>query len=112
MAKSLGLSKQQREFKPQNGEWLPADVDVNEFAPTTIDFLNMAMRVHKYGLNPQTPLPLLQYSPPANVQEKIWDDLLHKRNRHLLAELHHRLSDSDYIVIPWGAAHMPETSHE
>jgi hypothetical protein len=112
MATTLGLSEQQKEFKPQNGEWVPADVDVSEFAPTTIDFLNMAMLVHRYGLNLQTMLPLLQYSPPANVQEQLWDDLLHKRNRHLLGEMRERLSDADYIVIPWGAAHMPELSHE
>jgi hypothetical protein len=112
MAKSLGLSEQQKEFKPQKGEWVPADIDVKEFAPTTIDFLNMAMLVHRYGLNVQTLLPLLQYSPPANVQEQMWDDLLHKRNRHLLSEIRKRLSDSDYIIIPWGAAHMPEISHE
>jgi hypothetical protein len=112
MAKSLGLSEQQKEFKPLAGEWVPADVDVKEFAPTTIGFLNMAMLVHKYGLNLQTMLPLLQYSPPANVQEQLWDDLLHKRNRHLLGELRGRLSDSDYFIIPWGAAHMPEISHE
>jgi hypothetical protein len=112
MAQSLGLSEQQKEFKPQTGEWIPADIDVNEFAPATIDFLNMAMLVHKYGLNPQTLLPLLQYSPPADVQQHIWDDLLHKRNRHLLGEIRKRLSKSDYIIIPWGAAHMPEVSRE
>jgi hypothetical protein len=112
MAKSLGLSEQQQEFKPQKGEWVPADVDVKEFAPTTIDFLNMLMLVHKYGLNPQTLLPLLQYSPPPSVQQQLWDDLLHKRNRHLLGKLQGRLPDSDYIIIPWGAMHMPEISHE
>src|SRR5207244_8564820 len=57
-------------------------------------------------------LPLLQYSPPPGAQEQVWDDLLRKRNRHLLNELHARLSDSDYIIIPWGAAHMPEISRE
>jgi hypothetical protein len=112
MANTLGLSEQQKEFKPQSGDWVPADIDVKEFAPTTIDFLNMAMLVHRYGLNIQTLLPLLQYSPPANVQEQLWDDLLHKRNRHLLGEMRDRLSKTDYIIIPWGAAHMPEISHE
>jgi len=37
----------------------------------------------------------------------LFDDLLRKRNEHLLSELRSRLSDPEPIIIPWGAAHMP-----
>ena len=112
MATSLGLSEQQKEFKPVAGEWVPADIDVQEFAPSTIGLLNLIMRIHARGATAETVLPLLQYSPPADVQAQIWDDLLRKRNRHLLEELRDRLPSSDYLIIPWGAAHMPELSRE
>jgi hypothetical protein len=112
MATSLGLAEQQREFRPVAGEWVRADVDVEEFAPTTIDLLNLVMLFHSRGVSLTTVLPLLQYSPPPAVQEQIWDDLLRKRNRRVLQELNSRLPESDYFVIPWGAAHMPEISRE
>jgi hypothetical protein len=112
MAKTLGLSEQQKEFQPVAGEWVNADIDIQEFSPSTIDLLNLVMLVHAKGLNPETLLPLTQYAPPADIQTQIWDDLLHKRNRHLLGELKDHLADYDYVVIPWGAAHMPELAAE
>ena len=84
-----------------------ADVDVDEFAPDTIGFLNLAMLVHSKGLTPETVLMLLQYSPPPHVQEQLLDDLLRKRNGHLLQELQTRLPASKQIIVPWGVAHMP-----
>ena len=36
------------------------------------------------------------------------DDLLRKRNRRRLGEIHARLSQWENIIVPWGAAHMPE----
>ena len=76
------------------------------------DLLNLVMLIHAKGFNAETLLPLSQYSPPADIQSQIWDDLLHKRNRHLLGELKDHLADYDYAVIPWGAAHMPELAAE
>ncbi len=109
MATSLGLSEQQKEFKPQ-GEVVPADVDVEEFATNTIGFINMIMRVHTKGLKPEYVLELVQYSPPPNFQKELFDDLLHNRNRHLLGEIDSRLSQSDHLIVPWGVAHMPEVA--
>jgi hypothetical protein len=112
MAKSLGLAEQHEEFRPVQGEWVRADVDVGEFAPTTIDLLNIVMLLHARGVSLETLMPLLSYSPPRAVQEQVWDDLLRKRNRHLLDELKARLPESDYLIVPWGAAHMPGIARE
>jgi hypothetical protein len=112
VARSLGLAEQHEEFDPARGEVLPADVDVEVFAPTTIDVLNLAMLVHKNGLNAGTVLMLMRFSPPQDVQEQLLTDLLRKRNRHLLDEVHSHLADSDTIIIPWGVAHMPEVARE
>lgn len=111
MATSLGLTEQVEEFKPQ-GEIVRADVDVEEFATNTIDFLNVVMLIHSKGVNPDTIRTLLQYSPPPRFEEKFWDDLLRKRNRHLLGEIQARLPESEILIVPWGAAHIPEIARE
>ncbi len=107
MASSLGLAEQQEEFQPTRGEMVPADIDVAEFATNTIGFLNLVMLVHSKGMNAENLLKLLTYSPPPHFEERLFDDLLRKRNRHLLQEIEDRLSESEALVVPWGAAHMP-----
>ena len=111
MAASLGVAEQQREFRPR-GQLVRADVDVEQFATSTIDFLNAVTLVHSKGLNAQTMLVLIQYSPPPHFEEHLLDDLLRKRNRRLLEEIKVRLAQSEHITVPWGAAHMPEIARE
>ncbi len=106
-AKSLGLTEQHQEFTPAKGEWVRADVDVEEFAPATIDFLNLVTLVHVNGMNARTLVPLMRYSPPADFQEQLLDDLLTKRNQHVSEEIKLHLAESDLLIVPWGAAHMP-----
>ena len=112
MATSLGLSEQQKEFQPTRGELVRADVDVRVFATSTIDFLNLVMLLHSKGWNMENVLKLLDYQPPPDVEEQLWNDLLKKRNRHLLGEIQNRLPDSEIIIVPWGAAHIPELARE
>lgn len=112
MAATLGLSEQQKEFKPSEEQMERADVDVKEFTPNTIGFLNLVMRIHSKGLDAATLMELMSFSPPPGFEKELFDDLLRKRNRHLLDEMKKRLPDSDNIVVPWGAAHMPEIARE
>ena len=112
MAKTLGVAEQHEEFKPALGEWVPADVDVGQFSTNTISLLNLVMLFHAKGITPETILPLTQYTPPPHFEEQLWDDLLTKRNAHVLHELNSHLTNSDYIVIPWGAAHMAGIAKE
>ena len=111
MATALGVAEQQQEFKPQ-AEMVRADVDVEEFATNTIALLNLVMLIHSKGVNAQTVLELMQYPQPPDFEKQLWDDLLRKRNRRLLEEIHSRLSQSEHIIVPWGAAHMPEIAKE
>ena len=53
-------------------------------------------------------MKLAMYSPPANIEQQLFDDLLNKRNQHLLKVLQTELPQSDLIIVPWGAGHMPE----
>jgi hypothetical protein len=111
MAASLGVAEQQTEFRPR-GQLVRADVDVEQFSTSTIDFLNAVMLVHAKGLNAQTMLGLMDYSPPPHFEEHLLEDLLRKRNRRLLEEIQARLAQSEHLTVPWGAAHMPEIARE
>ena len=112
MAEALGVAEQQKEFNPTRGELVAADVDVGEFTPNTIGFLNLVMRVHAKGLTPEILIELMQFTPPPGFERQLLDDLLHKRNLHVVEELQARLADSDDFIIPWGAAHMPGIAKE
>jgi hypothetical protein len=112
MAASLGVAEQQAAFKPSQTKMIPADVDVEEFASTTIDFLNLATLIHSKGANAETVQKLMQYSESSYFQDQLFNDLLRKRNRHLLKEIETRLAQPENIIVPWGAAHMPEIGQE
>jgi hypothetical protein len=111
MAATLGVAGQQKEFTPR-GEIVPADVDLEVFEPATIDFLNLVMLIHSKGVNATTWSYLIQYSESSHLQKQLFDDLLGKRNRHLLAEIQAQLPQANPIIVPWGAAHMPEIGRE
>ena len=87
-----------------------ADVDVQDFSTNTIALLNLVMYVHAQGLNVVTLMKVLQYPQPPGFEDQLFDDILKKRNQHLLKEINRHLSDSGNIVVPWGAMHMPGVS--
>jgi hypothetical protein len=74
--------------------------------------LNLAMLIRSKGVNTETVLKLMRLSPPPHYEEQLLDDLLRKRNRHLLEELHARLPQTEHIIVPWGVAHMPEIAKD
>ncbi|MHB8520422.1 MAG: hypothetical protein ACYDH9_06660 [Limisphaerales bacterium] len=108
MAASLGLAEQKEEFAPSRGELVPADIDVDQFSTNTIGFLNLVTLIHSKGVNAANVLKLIRYSPPAGFEEQLYDDLLRKRNQHLLEQIRARLPQSENVMVPWGVAHMPE----
>jgi len=110
MAATLGVAEQHEEFKPR-GELVRADVDVAQFTSNTLAGLNLVMLIHARGMNPETIIKLMQFSPP-HFEEQLFDDLLRKRNRHLIGEIQTRLLQSENLIVPWGAAHMPEIAQE
>ena len=100
VAESLGAAEQQKEFKPTRGELVPADVDIADFTTNTIGFLNLTMLVHAKGLRPDIVLQLVQFAPTPGFEQELLDDLVHKRNRHVVEELRSRLSESEQFVVP------------
>lgn len=110
MATALGVAEQHEEFQPR-GELVHADVDIEVFSSNTIAGLNLVMLLHAKGLNADTVLKLMRFSPP-HFEQQLFDDLLKKRNRRVLEEIQTQLQQSETIIVPWGAAHMPEIARE
>ena len=114
MAKTLGLAEQKETFAPSEsaGAVIRADVDVGQFSASTIDFLNLVMLFHAKGFTAENVQKMSEYSPPPGFEEQLFDDLLTKRNAHLLGEIRANLETSDNIMVPWGVAHMPGLARE
>lgn len=112
MAKSLGLAEQHETFVPNPQEVVRADVDVNVFSRETINFLNLIMLFHSRGMTAENISMLAQYTPPPGFETRLFDDLLTKRNEHLLGEIRENLKTSDNLMVPWGVAHMPGLARE
>ena len=112
MANSLGLAEQHDAFTPDAAQARPADVDVEDFSPATIDFLNIMILVHAKGWTAETLRLLMQKSQNPALTEGLWEDLLTLRNNHLIKELQTELARTKTVVLPWGAAHMPGLSRE
>lgn len=111
-ARALHLSEQHESFTVTQGRVIDADVDTQEFTTNTIAILNLVTLIHSEGVNAHTLPILLQFAPSEEVEQQLFDDLLDKRNAHVLEELRARLPDSDSFIIPWGAAHMAGISKE
>jgi hypothetical protein len=112
MAKTLGLAEQKETFAPNPREVVHADVDVDVFSRETIDFLNLIMLFHSQGMTPENLAKFMSYSPRPGFEKQLFDDLLVKRNDHLLGEIRTNLQTSDNIMVPWGVAHMPGLARE
>jgi len=112
MAKFLGLTEQKVTFGHGQGKMVRVDVDVDQFSTNTIDFLNLVMLVHAQGVNAGNMLMLMEYPMPPHFEEQLYDDLLRKRNQHLVEGIQSHLSQTDNIMVPWGVAHMPGIAKE
>jgi hypothetical protein len=111
-ARKLGLTEQHEAFDPVRGTLVMADVDVSVFSTNTLDMLNLVIAVHVHGLDTITLQRLTQYPMTPELLQRLQDDLVGKRNQHLLGEIRNEMSQTDYIVVPWGAAHMPGIARE
>jgi hypothetical protein len=110
MAEAIGVVEQQQAFKPK-GKLVAADVDMGEFSPATIELLKNAMLIHSKGITEET-LPLLMKPTPKGLEKQLMEDILTKRNQHVVRVLHDHLPHTEHIVVPWGAAHMPGIARE
>ncbi len=85
-----------------------ADMDLREFSPETREFLERIGR----ALNSDRMAPAMQqmvadYVDRPEVLRTVEQDIIHRRNRHLLDEMTLALADYRRLVVPWGALHLP-----
>ncbi len=103
LADSLNLTEQHEGFMPPQTASRRADIDIDQFSKTTIELLNLVTQLYSEGLNKDLLVKMLLQSSNPKVSEQLWDDLLVKRNQHLLEEIHTELARTNPIVVPWGA---------
>lgn len=88
-----------------------ADIDLQEFEPLTVDFINAMARYLLSGVGLASGIAdfnhwAREHMPPS-AGETIMQDLIDKRNRTLLGHLGAALQKYDTVFIPWGALHLP-----
>lgn len=95
---------------------LPADIDLQQFDPRTVEVLNALAR---YVLNSDSLVSgYLEFNRWAeknmtvDINRVVMNDLIAKRNRALLDLLPPALKHYERLVIPWGALHMKGIEEE
>lgn len=88
--------------------FLHADVDVSAFAPQTVAWLERVAGLYAAD----DPLQALRtLSAWAAERSEDWpvlaEDLITRRNEHLLTRLDEALVEYQRIIVPWGALHLP-----
>lgn len=95
---------------------LRADLDISDFRPATVKLLDALGK--ELGGNPSLLAGSLAFSSWADknmtpeMYEVVSDDILHRRNRVVIAHLDRALPRYATVIIPWGALHMKEIEAE
>jgi hypothetical protein len=86
-----------------------ADLDLSAFRPSTIEFLRLAFRLTAQpsdGVARAEFEALLGGPDAADVYRGVVDDVLEKRNQHVLGRIDEALARRPRVVVPWGALHL------
>ncbi|MFT5131584.1 MAG: hypothetical protein ACI9SC_000043 [Gammaproteobacteria bacterium] len=130
IARYLGLQQQPfLEIEPERGDFglsstpgsasqvkrariIDADIDIQSFSPETLEFLNhISLSFAETDSFIKGVKNYFGWDSENMTEERyeiIIKDIIEKRNTVLLRHLHSALLESDSIIIPWGAMHMPE----
>ncbi len=112
VASALGLESQREGLAHAEGHRVEnADLDVSALSPETLELVESAAAV----LSAPTPEERADAWDRVNdlvrspgVVERAAAEVIGMRNRHLLERIDESLSRYALVVVPWGAAHMPE----
>ena len=86
-----------------------ADMDLSDFSPVTIRFLNVAAALYGSSSIAEATqhFDTLINGFTEDELQTVMSDILEKRNAAVLAAFDEEINDYDTLVIPWGALHMP-----
>ena len=88
-----------------------ADLDVSAFRPSTLDFLRLAFRI---DADPSDRAArrrleaLVRRGDAHALYRSIAEDVLDKRNQHLLERIDAALPRYARVVVPWGVLHLAD----
>jgi hypothetical protein len=112
VADSTGLVNQQTFDSYRPGLRLRnADVDVSAMSESTQRLLRLTTTlVDDDGVNIPVLLELFELSAETTEanQEVFWRDVIDLRNSVLIEHLEIAVGEAPVVVVPWGAAHLPE----
>jgi hypothetical protein len=86
-----------------------ADVDVSAFRPSTLELLRLAFRLAAEPADAEARAELealLGRPDAAEAYRGFLDDVLEKRNAHVLERIDAALERRPRAVVPWGALHL------
>jgi hypothetical protein len=112
VASALGLEAQEHALRPGAGHAVEnADLDIGALSPETVELVESSATV----LAGETAEERAAAWTRANqlvrapgVVERAAAEVIGMRNRHLLGRIDAALERYTDVVVPWGAAHMPE----
>jgi hypothetical protein len=87
-----------------------ADLDMSEFSDATREFVARAASLWGSESLMEAASEYLVWfrgQDEAEVLSVIQDDLIDRRNAHLLSEITAATEEFDFVVAPWGALHLP-----
>jgi hypothetical protein len=84
-----------------------ADVDVAEFSPSTIAFIDRAGTVWASDQPLGALLEIMRHPPPAADMDRLFAEIVDMRNQRVIEALEHGLRTYRRVIVPWGALHLP-----
>ncbi len=91
-------------------EYRRADLDVSAFRPTTIRYINAVGGLFENPTLDTLVHALRDDDSPLGypgIDQIVMNDILNKRNAHLVDAINAALRTHETLIVPWGALHLP-----
>lgn len=95
---------------PAGIQYWRADVDTSDFQASTLECIEAVGNLFSSKTLGEVVQKLADPNSPLNQQsgnEMFWSDVVDLRNEHLIDEMKEALLQTNIVVVPWGALHMP-----
>lgn len=84
-----------------------ADLSMSDFSPSTVELLGAIGDLYAGRGNVAANIATVRALATPDGTAALLADIFDKRNAHLIAEIDDALDTANFVVVPWGAAHMP-----
>lgn len=97
--------------QPNALEYQQADLDISALQPQTLALIEALGQLLSSKSIQEALTHLQNKNSPLNDEagmKTAMQDLIHTRNDHLMASLQNALASTNLVIVPWGAAHLPD----